>query len=70
MRLQLSFTATLATLGTLVNAAPAKYGSVPNEIILSLTVFSDIHERRVGFNWGTNDKVRGVSLGGWLVLES
>jgi hypothetical protein len=70
MRLQLSFTAILATVGTLVDAAPAKYGTVPNVMNLSLTAISDIYERRVGFNWGSNDKVRGVSLGGWLVLES
>jgi glucan 1,3-beta-glucosidase len=30
---------------------------------------STLHERRVGFDWGS-DKVRGVNLGGWLVLES
>jgi glucan 1,3-beta-glucosidase len=34
-----------------------------------LTFTSNLYERRVGFNWGS-DKVRGVNLGGWLVLES
>jgi hypothetical protein len=70
MRLQLSFTAMLATVGSLVDAAPAKYVSVSHVGILSLTAISDIHKRRVSFNWGSNDKIRGVSLGGWLVLES
>ncbi|EAT86439.2 hypothetical protein HBH56_030420 [Parastagonospora nodorum] len=55
MQLPLSFTAILAATSTLVNAAPA----------------NDLHERRVDFNWGSNKvKVRGVNLGGWLVLES
>ncbi|OAL06241.1 glycoside hydrolase [Phaeosphaeriaceae sp. SRC1lsM3a] len=30
---------------------------------------NDIHSRGVSFNWGS-EKVRGVNLGGWLVLES
>jgi hypothetical protein len=29
---------------------------------------SNLYERSVDFNWG-RDKVRGVNIGGWLVLE-
>ena len=31
-------------------------------------IYSKIHDRSAAFDWGT-DKVRGVNIGGWLVLE-
>jgi hypothetical protein len=68
MRSPLSFTA-LAAACSLVAAVPAKYVSVTRISGRTLTSASDLHARGVNFNWGT-DKVRGVNLGGWLVLES
>lgn len=37
-------------------------------VSLVSAVPTTIQERRVNFNWGS-DKVRGVNIGGWLVLE-
>jgi glucan 1,3-beta-glucosidase len=64
----LSFTAILAAAGPLVNAAPARCKITPTAVA-NADFPSTLHERGVDFNWGS-DKVRGVNLGGWLVLES
>lgn len=68
MRTQLSIAAVLAAAGPLVAAAPARY-----EISLLITALtdipdSDLHRRQVDFAWGS-EKVRGVNIGGWLVIE-
>jgi glucan 1,3-beta-glucosidase len=68
MRSLLSFTAILAAAGPLVSAAPTKCEITPTAVV-NADLSSILHERGVEFNWGS-DKVRGVNLGGWLVLES
>lgn len=68
---QLSLTAVLAAAASLVNAAPVKYAIITR--VHQLVQYPNIQartirERRVGFDWGST-KVRGVNIGGWLVLE-
>ncbi|KAH7083036.1 glycoside hydrolase superfamily [Paraphoma chrysanthemicola] len=48
----------LSFVALLVTAGTSVYAAPAN----------DLYERRVDFSWGS-DKVRGVNLGGWLVLE-
>ena len=68
MRLHLPLVSILAAAGSYVHAAPAKY-SAQQLLVATADNSSDLYERRVDFNWGS-DKVRGVNLGGWLVLEA
>ena len=59
MRTQLSITAALA-------AAASLAVSVPRYTFFH--TYSALHDRHVVFDWDTG-KVRGVNIGGWLVLE-
>lgn len=68
MRPQLLFSATITSL---VAAAPTRY-VVPAVMTVPLkdstNLHSTFHERGVWFDWA-HDMVRGVNIGGWLVLE-
>lgn len=51
-----------------VNALPTRYGAPVDET--SARPINALSISRVDFPWGTSStKVRGVNLGGWLVLE-
>jgi len=70
MRLRTTLPAFLAAAVTLVNGAPSRYVAPSDkESNDLLTLNSTNNKRAVDFNWGST-KVRGVNLGGWLVLES
>lgn len=51
-----------------VNALPTRYGASVDET--SAQAINVLSVSRVEFPWGSSStKVRGVNLGGWLVLE-
>ena len=69
MWLQVTLLAFLAVISTHVNAAPSKYIQVKTFSLHPVLIeHSNSQKRGVNFNWGS-EKVRGVNLGGWLVLE-
>jgi hypothetical protein len=68
MHTQLPITAMLAAVASLVAAAPRYVPFHPNSLSSANHIRSILHDRSVAFDWGT-DKVRGVNIGGWLVLE-
>jgi hypothetical protein len=68
MWLPLTLLALLAALASHVNAVPAKFVPPQTHPFHRCLQYSALNERKVDFEWGTTE-VRGVNIGGWLVLE-
>ena len=68
MRLCAALICLMLTASVSVNALPTRYGASIDET--SAQPVNIISISRVDFPWGSSStKVRGVNLGGWLVLE-
>lgn len=69
MRLRVTLPVILAATSGLASSAPSRCAVFNSSCIHGLLMASNSSSKRgVEFNWGST-KVRGVNLGGWLVLE-